>query len=161
MDPWVMGPPWIRRVLTFHAIQMKGLSENSLLAMSATMSVPRARDAENHFPARYDEADQLAKFLTIGGHRKVINNRNWLYRQGSTMRCLHKQGIIAAQIIYITRKIKQTNGKEDVVVWSNRPMEGEKWWYTSITCICFPREKQSKIYLPSLYWHLVNGGCRW
>ena len=48
----VMGPPRIGRVVTCYAIMTQGLSENSLSAMSATMSVPRERDAENHFPAR-------------------------------------------------------------------------------------------------------------
>ena len=30
----------------------QGMSEDSLSAMSATTSIPRARDEENHFPAR-------------------------------------------------------------------------------------------------------------
>ena len=44
--------------------------------MSATTIVPRVRDEENHFPARSNEADQKAKFSSIGGYRNVINNSN-------------------------------------------------------------------------------------
>ena len=36
----------------------QGMSEDRLSAMLATASIPRARDEENHYPARYDEADQ-------------------------------------------------------------------------------------------------------
>ena len=52
VELWVMGPHCIIRVVTFHAITMQGLSRNSLSALSVTRSVPRARDEENHFPAR-------------------------------------------------------------------------------------------------------------
>ena len=55
VDLWVMGPPCglkvgRRRRLTRSCKQ--GMSENSLSVMSATTSVLRARDEENHFPAR-------------------------------------------------------------------------------------------------------------
>ena len=38
--------------------------------------VPRARDEENHFPARLNEAHQKEKFSSIGGYRNAINKRN-------------------------------------------------------------------------------------
>src|SRR3954464_9126475 len=52
VELWVMGPHCIRRMVTFHAITMQGLSGNSLSALSVTRSVPRARSRVNHFPAR-------------------------------------------------------------------------------------------------------------
>ena len=39
-----------------------------------------------------------------------------LYRLSSASRCFHKQGIITAQISYITREVEQTNGKENVII---------------------------------------------
>ena len=38
------------------------------------------------------------------------------YRQSGTKRCLPKQGIISAQLSQITRKVKQKNGKENVIM---------------------------------------------
>ena len=58
----------------------------------------------------------MAKFSSIGGHRKVIKNSNRLYGQGSTPKWLHKQTIITAQISYITRKIRPTKGGEKVMI---------------------------------------------
>ena len=84
----------------------------------------------------------------MGGHRKVINNRNRLYGQINTPKWLHKQGIITAQMSYLRRRFKQTNGKEDMVIRSNSPMEGEKGRYTSITCITFPRESRARYIQP-------------
>src|SRR5438067_1709088 len=48
--------------------------------------------------------------------KKVIHDSNRWYGQGSTPKCLHKQGIITAQISYITRKVEQTNGRENVMI---------------------------------------------
>ena len=67
-----LEPGWIKNrkggdILCEHAARW---SENSLSVMSATTSVPRARD---------EEADQLAKFSSIGGYRKVINHSNRWY----------------------------------------------------------------------------------
>src|SRR3954463_13879940 len=96
-------------------------------------------------------------FSSIGGHRKVINNRNRLYGQGSTPKCLHKQGIITAQTTYLGRKIKQTTGKEDMIIRSNRPMEEKRGCLIEQTNVreeamihkyhvyIFPKGKQSTI----------------
>ena len=46
------GPTLNKKGGDNNAIKLQGKSENSLLAMSATTSVPRARDKENCFPAR-------------------------------------------------------------------------------------------------------------
>ena len=46
------GPTLISRVVKNNAIKLQGKTENNLLAMSTTTSVPRERDEENHFPAR-------------------------------------------------------------------------------------------------------------
>ena len=43
VELWFMGPQRIR-VVTFNAITLKGMTENNLSTMSATVSVPRARD---------------------------------------------------------------------------------------------------------------------
>ena len=45
------------------------------------------------------------------------------YRQSGTIRCLPKQGIISAQLSQITGNVKQKNGKENVIIRLNRPME--------------------------------------
>src|SRR3954468_24519659 len=58
----------------------------------------------------------IGKVLVHRWSPKIINNRNRLYGQGSTPKCLHKQTIITAQISYITRQIKQTNGGEKVMI---------------------------------------------
>ena len=87
----------------------------------------------------------IGKFLSVGGHQKVINNCNRLYEQSSTPKCLHKQGIITAQISYITRNIKQTNGRKKVMIHK----------YQVHT---FPSENISRHTWPSLYWH---AGSQW
>ena len=71
----------------------------------------------------------MARFWSIGGHRKGINNCNRLYGQGSTPKCLHKQTIITAQISYITRKIKETNGREKVMIDKDQciPFQGKAY----------------------------------
>src|SRR3954465_2099982 len=63
VELWVMGPPRIERVVTCYAIRTQGLSENCLLAMSATRSVPRARDAENHFLFSLRRGGPIGKVL--------------------------------------------------------------------------------------------------
>ena len=67
----------------------------------------------------------MARFSPIGGYLKVTNNSDRWYGQSGTPKCLPKQGVIAAQISLTTREVKQTNGKENVVVGLNRPMEGK------------------------------------
>ena len=52
VELWVTGPHRVRRVATFNAIKLQGMTENILSTMLVTTSVPRARDEENHFPAR-------------------------------------------------------------------------------------------------------------
>ena len=71
----------------------------------------------------------MAEFLSIEGQRNVINNRDSLYEQGSTPKCLHKLTIITAQISYITRKIKQTNGREKVMIHKYQciPFQGKTY----------------------------------
>src|SRR3954467_10324530 len=97
MELWVMGPHRTR-VVTFNAFKLQGMTENNLSTMSVTTSVPRARDEENHLPARLDEADQLAKFLSIGGHRNVINNRDNLYGQ-----VVHRSVYISRELSLLRR----------------------------------------------------------
>src|SRR3954465_2941967 len=109
--------------------------------MSGTSSVPRARDEKNHFPSRYDEAYQLEKFLSIGGHRKVINNHNRLYGQSSTPKCFHKQGIITAQTSYLRRKIKRTNGIVYMIIRSNKPMKRKNVMIHKYHVFIFPMGK--------------------
>ena len=46
------GPTLNKKGGDNNASKLQGKSENGLLAMSATTSVPRARYKENHFPAR-------------------------------------------------------------------------------------------------------------
>ena len=56
MDLWVVGPPCgleVGRAETSCVImQARHARGGSLSDMSATTSIPRARDEENHFPAR-------------------------------------------------------------------------------------------------------------
>jgi hypothetical protein len=42
----------VGRTVSSYRSRQQGMSEDSLLVMSVTTSVPRARDEENHFPAR-------------------------------------------------------------------------------------------------------------
>jgi hypothetical protein len=56
-----------------------------------------------------------------------------LYGQSSTPEGLHQQGIITARIIYIQRKVNQTNGKENVLI-------------NKYQVYIFPEGKKSKIY---------------
>ena len=105
-----MGPHRTR-VVAFNAITTQDLSENSLSMMSATRSVPGAVDKENHFLLVNTRRTNWQSSRP-GGYRDVINNGN----KGLLTRCIHKQGIIAAQINYITRKIKQTNGRGNLIV---------------------------------------------
>ena len=46
------GPTLNKKGVDIQCDQLEGMTENSLSTMSATTSVPRARDEENHFPAR-------------------------------------------------------------------------------------------------------------
>ena len=71
---------------------------------------------------------------------------NNLYVQNSTPKCLHKQGIITARIIYIQRKVKQTNGKENVMIHKYQ-------------VYIFPKGKQSKIYMTKFVLTEVKEGC--
>ena len=88
------------------------MSEGSLSIMSATTSVPRARDEENHFPARKtrgtNRQSSRPSVVTEMSSTMVTGS----YWPSCTLRYLPKQGIITAQICYVTRKVKQTNGKE-------------------------------------------------
>ena len=55
VDLWVMGPPCgleVGRAETSCAIMQEVCQGGSLSIMSATTSIPRARDEENYFPAR-------------------------------------------------------------------------------------------------------------
>src|ERR1041385_1371309 len=113
---------------------MHRFPRNGLSALSVAMSVPRVREEENH----------LAKFSSIGGSQKVIHDSNRLYRQSSTTKCLHKQGIITAQIGHITRKVKQTNGRENVMIHKYE-------------VYIFPKGKQRTIHTTKLYWQRVKG----
>ena len=65
------------------------------------------------------------------------------------MMCLPKQGIITAQLSQITRKVKQNNGKEYVIIMIIRPME-RKDVYTQVLEYNFPKERQSTIGLQVL-----------
>ena len=57
VDLWVMGPPCgleVGRAETSCVImQARHVRGGSLSIMSATTSIPRARDEENYFPARW------------------------------------------------------------------------------------------------------------
>src|ERR1041385_2412286 len=93
--------------------------------MPATTSVPRARDEENRFSC---------SFIRGGPIGKVLVRSNRLFGQSCTLKCLHQQGIITARIIYIQRKVKQTNGKENVMIHKYQ-------------AYIFPKGKQSKMYM--------------
>ena len=76
----------------------------------------------------------MARFSSIDGYRNVINSSDRLYGQSSTPKCLHQQGSITARLIYIQRKVKPTNGKENVMIHKYQ-------------VYIFPKGKQSKIYM--------------
>jgi hypothetical protein len=46
------GRTKVERTVTSYRSRQQGMPEGSLSVMSVTMSVPRAGDEENHFPAR-------------------------------------------------------------------------------------------------------------
>ena len=81
-------------------------------------------------------------------HRRLSKNyqqQRQVVWTSSTPKCLPKQGMIAAQISHTTRKVKQTNGKENVIVRSNRPMEGKMWLYPSIRYISIARKARMSV----------------
>ena len=43
---------------------------------------------------------------------------------------------------WLSDQTDQRKGKCHCLI--NRPMDGKKWWYTSITCITFPRESRAR-----------------
>ena len=89
-----------------------GMSMDSLSAMSATMSVPRSGNEENHFSARWTRRTnwQSSHPYVVTGMSSIIETGS--YRQSDTTRCLPKQGIISAQLRQITGKVKQKNEKK-------------------------------------------------
>ena len=59
-----------------------------------TTSTPRAGDEENHFPAHYNEADQMARFSSTGGCR---------YNNGKDMIALLAMSIMVLHILHPDR----------------------------------------------------------
>ena len=126
VELWVMGPPGGLKVgrrwrLTRSCKQ--GRSEDSLSVMSTATSIPRARDEENHFHARWMRRTnrQSSRPLVVTGmsSTKAIGS----YWQNCTPRCLRKQENISTSIIYITRKVKPNNGKDYIIIRLDRSME--------------------------------------
>ena len=111
VELWVMGPPCGLKVGRWWCLTRsckQGMSEDSLSVMSATTSVPRARDEENHFPARWTRRTnrQSSRPSVVTGMSSTIVTRS--YWQSCISRHLHKQRIITAQICYVTRKVNIT-----------------------------------------------------
>src|SRR3954468_9766442 len=114
--------------------------------MSATASVPGAVYKENHFLLVNTRRTNWQSSRP-GGYRDVINNGNKGYSRGSTPRCLHKQGIIAAQITLYHKE-----GQTDQ--WKGKAMIHKYHMYN------LPKGKQSMIYMTTLYLQGVKGGYR-
>ena len=105
----------------------QGMSENNRSVFSATTSVPRARDEENHFPARWTRRTnrQSSRPSAVTGMSSTkITGSYW---QNCTPRCLHKQGILMLRSYRSQERLNQTmegkyvyqskqnNGKENVL----------------------------------------------
>src|SRR3954467_11630388 len=57
----------------------------------------------------------IGKVIVHRGSPKSNQQSRHFVRSSITPKCLHKQGIITTQIIYIKRTVKQTNGREKVM----------------------------------------------
>ena len=100
LELWVMGPPCgfflIGAVTSCTGMSEHSMSEGSLLIMSATTSVPRARDEENHFPARRTRrTNRQGSRPSVATEMSstIVTGSCW---QNCTPRCLHKQENITA-----------------------------------------------------------------
>ena len=123
---WVMGPPCCLKVGRRWCLARsckQGMSEDSRSVMSATTSVPRVRDEENHFPARWmrrTNRQSSHPSVVTGMSSTIVTGSYW---QSGITRCLPKQGIITTQLSQITGKVKQKNGKENAIIRLKRTME--------------------------------------
>ena len=110
-DLWVMGPPCGLKSRKdsdiLHDHVSKACQRITSQFMLTTSLVPRARDEENHFPARWTRRTNRQSSRTSvanGMSSTIVTGSYW---QSGTTRCLHKQGNITAYIIWITRRFKQ------------------------------------------------------
>ena len=99
--------------------------------MLATMLVPRARDEENHFSCSLNEADQYARFLSIGGYRNVINNSNKVL----LIEFVHR-GVYVSRELSLLRYVRLQERL-------NKPMERKMCLYTRFRSVSFPRKSRA------------------
>ena len=88
----------------------------------------------------------IGKVLVHRGSPKCYQQSWQLVRSSSTLKCLHKQTIITAQISYIKRKIKQTIGREKVMTHKYQciPFQGKA--YEDIhDQVCIGRESKEVV----------------
>ena len=121
----------------------QGMSEDSLSAMSATTSIPRARDEQNHFPTCW-----MRQTMRPGSRPSVATRMSSTIVTGSywhsgTSRCLPKQGIISARLSHITIKVKQKQWKGNTIIRLNRTMERKMCLHTYFRGISFPRTNRA------------------
>ena len=72
------------------------MSKDRLSIMSATTIGTKGEGRREPFSCSLNEADQLAKFSSIGGYRNVINNSNRVLLTKLYTKVLEKQRIITA-----------------------------------------------------------------
>ena len=82
--------------------------------------------------------------VVTGMSSTIVTGSSW---QSGRPRCFHKQGVIPAYVIMILEKVKQTNGKENVINWLITPMERNMCLHTSFRGISFRKKERSMIYM--------------
>ena len=103
-----------------------GMSVDSLSAMSATMLVPRARDEENHFPARWTRRANrqgsrpsvvtgISSTIVTGSYWPIIHRGVYISSESLLLRLYRSQECQTQQWKgKYEYQIKQNNGKENV-----------------------------------------------
>ena len=125
-----MGPPCGLKVGTRWRLTRsckQGMSEDSLSVMSATTSVPRARDEENHFPARWTRwanrqssrpsvVTGISSTIVTGSYWPIIHRGVYISSESLLLRLYRSQEWQTQQWKgKYEYQIKQNNGKENVL----------------------------------------------
>ena len=141
-----MGPHWIRRGLAFHVITMHGLSGEQFVSfVGKKVGTKGEGQWEPFFLLVKTRRTNWQSSCPSAVTQKSSTIATRGYWRGSTSRCLHKQEIITAQTSYITRKIKQTNGRENVMIHKYQciPFQGKhiKTYLTKFVLACRESKK--------------------
>ena len=113
--------------------------------MLATTLVPRARDEENHFPARWTRRTnrQSSRPSVVTGMSSTIVTGS--YWQSCTPRCLRKQKILLLRSHRSQERLNQTMERKIWVSDLTRSMERKNVFKHIFQGYILPKDKQSMI----------------